>query len=157
MPPLVSAYVETNSYLVEWERNEDVRDSSLHPKDIDEGMTAKARDILRILDGVMAGTTNAWSLRVPATDLGTALARLGSEVHARMIVVGTRQQGVGDKNLTAAQRIDCPSRLADGCRSRASGQARNARIWRQTDKRYLPWKSCGPDTCLDPLRKPTPT
>lgn len=157
VPPLLSAYVETSSYLVEGEPKEDVRGNSLQPKDIDEGMTAEARDFLRILDVVMAETTIVWSSRVPAADPGTALARLGSEVHVRMIVVGTRHQGVGDKNLTAAQRIDCPPRPAEGCRSRASGQALNARIWRQTDERYLPWKSCGPDTCLDPPRKPTPT
>ncbi|WP_411731017.1 universal stress protein [Paeniglutamicibacter sp.] len=93
--PLVFAYVEINSYLVEWELKENIRGNSLHPKDIDEDMTEDARDILHILDSAMAGTKIDWSLRVLAGDPGKALARLGSDLHARMIVVGTRHKGVG--------------------------------------------------------------
>ncbi|MFL4480376.1 universal stress protein [Paeniglutamicibacter sp. ORCA_105] len=93
--PLVFAYVEINSYLVEWELKEDIRGNSLHPRDIDEDMTEEARDVLRILDSAMAGTKIEWWLRVLAGDPGKALARLGNDLHARMIVVGTRHKGVG--------------------------------------------------------------
>ena len=93
--PLVFAYVEINSYLVESELKEDIHGNSLHPKVIDEDMTEDARDILRILDSAMAGTKIDWSLRVLAGDPGKALARLGSDLHARLIVVGTRHKGVG--------------------------------------------------------------
>ncbi|WP_181578539.1 universal stress protein [Arthrobacter sp. AQ5-05] len=108
--PLVFAYVEINSYLVEWELKEDIRGNSLHPKEIDEDMTEDARDILRILDSAMAGSKISWSFRVLAGDPGKALARLGSELHARMIVVGTRHQGVGARlsellNGTTAHRV----------------------------------------------------
>lgn len=93
--PLVFAYVEINSYLVEWELKEDIRGNSLHPRDMGEDLSEDARDVLRILDSAMAGTKIDWSLRVLAGDPGKALARLGSEMHARMIVVGTRHKGVG--------------------------------------------------------------
>jgi nucleotide-binding universal stress UspA family protein len=93
--PLVFAYVEINSYLVEWELKEDIRGNSLQPRVVDEDMTEDARDMLRILDSDMAGTKIEWSLRVLAGDPGKALARLGNELHARMIVVGTRHKGVG--------------------------------------------------------------
>jgi nucleotide-binding universal stress UspA family protein len=93
--PLVFAYVEVNSYLVEWELKEDIRGNAPPPRVIDEDMTEDARDMLRILDSDMAGTKIEWSLRVLAGDPGKALARLGNELHARMIVVGTRHKGVG--------------------------------------------------------------
>jgi nucleotide-binding universal stress UspA family protein len=93
--PLVFAYVEINSYLVEWELKEDIRGNALPPRVIDEDMTEDARDMLRILDSDMAGTKIEWSLRVLAGDPGKTLARLGNELHARMIVVGTRHKGVG--------------------------------------------------------------
>lgn len=92
--PLVFAYVEINSNLVEWELKDDIRGNSLHPREIDDDMVEDVRDILRILDSAMAVTKIPWSVRVLAGDPGKALARLGNELHARMIVVGTRHQGM---------------------------------------------------------------
>ena len=60
-------------------------------------MTQDVGDILRVLDSSTAGTRIPWSLRVFAGDPGRALARFGCELHARMIVVGARRQGLGVK------------------------------------------------------------
>lgn len=95
--PLVFSYVEINSYLVEWELKDGIRGNSLHPTEINEDMAQDVRDILRLLDSSMAGTRIPWSLRVLAGDPGKALAHLGSELHARMIVVGTRHRGMGQE------------------------------------------------------------
>lgn len=92
---LVFAYVQPNSYLVEWELKKDIVGSSLHPSDIDDDMEADAADVLHVLQSAMAGSKVEWSLRVLAGEPGKALARLGSELHARLIVVGTRHKGVG--------------------------------------------------------------
>ncbi|MFF5793895.1 universal stress protein [Paeniglutamicibacter sp. NPDC012692] len=92
---LVFAYVEPNSYMVEWELKEDIRGNSLNPKDIDEDMSADAADIMRILDSCMAGSKVEWSLKVLTGEPGKALSRLADELHARMIVVGTRHKGFG--------------------------------------------------------------
>ena len=108
--PLVFDYVEINSYLVDWELKDDIRGNSLRPREFDDDMAEDSRDILRLLDSSMAGTRIPWSLRVLAGDPGKALARLGSELHARMIVVGTRHRGMGARvsellNGSTAQHV----------------------------------------------------
>ncbi|GAA1497723.1 universal stress protein [Paeniglutamicibacter kerguelensis] len=92
---LVFAYVEPNSYRADWELKEDIQGNSLNPKQIDEEMTSDVADIMRVLESCMAGSQTTWSLKVLAGDAGNTLAHLADELHARMIVVGTRHKGVG--------------------------------------------------------------
>ena len=93
--PLVFVYVEINSYLVDWELKTDIDGNTRPPRVLDQDMPVEVNDILRLLDSAMAGTRIPWSLRVVAGDAGKALVGLGGELHARMIVVGTRHRGVG--------------------------------------------------------------
>lgn len=92
---IIYAYVEPNSYLTEWNLKEDIRDQSLHPRDVDEDMTADASEILADTETRMADSTADWSLRILAGEVWKALARLASETDASMIIVGTREPTLG--------------------------------------------------------------
>lgn len=93
---IIYAYVEPNSYLTEWNLKEDIRDQSLHPRDVDEDMTADAVEILADIETQMSGSsTPDWSLRILAGEVWKALARLASETQASMIIVGTREPTLG--------------------------------------------------------------
>lgn len=95
--PIIFAYVQPNSYLVEWELKADIHNKSLNPQDIDEDMEADAAEVLKVLESSMAGSQINWSLKMLAGDPGKALTRLGNELHARYLVVGTRHKGFGAK------------------------------------------------------------
>lgn len=92
---IIYAYVEPNSYLTEWNLKEDIRDQSLHPREVDEDMTADAVMILADIEARMAESTAPWSLRILAGEVWKALARLASEAEASMIIVGTREPTFG--------------------------------------------------------------
>jgi nucleotide-binding universal stress UspA family protein len=92
---IIFAYVDPRSYLTEWNLREDIRDQSLHPRDFDEDMTADALDILAGIETRMAGRAASWTLRILAGETWKALARLASETHASMIIVGTREPTFG--------------------------------------------------------------
>lgn len=92
---IIYAYVEPNSYLTEWNLKGDIREQSLHPRDIDEDMTADATEILSQIETQMAGSTAKWGLRILAGEVWKALARLASEADASMIIVGTREPTFG--------------------------------------------------------------
>ncbi|MCT9624098.1 nucleotide-binding universal stress UspA family protein [Arthrobacter sp. SORGH_AS 212] len=96
--PLVCAYVDEASYLVEWDPARSAHRLSLHPDADDEDIraltTGLKADIMAAVDKVPAGSgTVAWTLRTLAGDPARALARLAAETHAPMIVVGTSERG----------------------------------------------------------------
>jgi nucleotide-binding universal stress UspA family protein len=93
--PIIFAYVEPNSYLVEWDLKSDIEYLSLHPKEIDEDISADVALILATLWKVMEGAALPWRFRVLAGDPAQALARLARESRASMIIVGTREPGPG--------------------------------------------------------------
>ena len=93
--PIVFAYVEPNSYLVEWDLKSDIEYLSLHPREIDEDISADVALILATLWKMMDGAALPWRFRVLAGDPAKALARLARETRASMIVVGTREPGAG--------------------------------------------------------------
>lgn len=95
--PIVFAYVQPNSYLVEWELKADIHGTSVNPQDIDEDMQADATEVLKVLESCMAGSQITWSFKMLAGEPGKALGRLGNDVHARYLVVGTRHKGFGAK------------------------------------------------------------
>jgi len=114
--PLVFAYVEPNSYLIEWDLKSDIGYQSLHPGELDEDISADVVLILAALRRAMNGSTQPWRLRVLAGDPAKALARLAAQVRASLIVVGTREPGVGPMvseflgGSTAAHLADQQSR-----------------------------------------------
>ena len=93
--PLIFAYVEPNSYLVEWDLKSDIEYLSLHPKEFDEDISADVVLILANIWRAMEGAALPWRFRVLAGDPARALARLARESRASMIVVGTREPGAG--------------------------------------------------------------
>ena len=93
--PIIFAYVEPNSYLVEWDLKSDIEYLSLHPKEIDEDISADVALILADLWRAMEGAALPWRFRALAGDPAKALARLARESRASMIIVGTREPGPG--------------------------------------------------------------
>jgi nucleotide-binding universal stress UspA family protein len=96
--PLVCAYVDEASYLVEWDPARSAHRLSLHPDADDEDirtLTAGLQeDITAAVGSVPAGTGAVeWTLRMLAGDPARALARLAAETNAPMIVVGTSERG----------------------------------------------------------------
>jgi len=93
--PVIFAFVEPNSYLTEWNLKEDIRDQSLHPRDVDEDMSAAAQEVFSAIESHMDGGASSWSLRILAGEVWKALTRLASEADASMIIVGTREPTIG--------------------------------------------------------------
>lgn len=96
--PLLCAYVDEASYLVEWDPARSAHRLSLHPDADDEDIraltTGLKADILAAVEKVPAGGgTVEWTLRTLAGDPARALARLAAETNAPMIVVGTSERG----------------------------------------------------------------
>ncbi|ACL41823.1 UspA domain protein [Pseudarthrobacter chlorophenolicus A6] len=96
--PLLCAYVDEASYLVEWDPARSAHRLSLHPDADDEDIRALTSglkaDIMAAVGKLPAGTgTVDWTLRTLAGDPARALARLAAETNAPMIVVGTSERG----------------------------------------------------------------
>ena len=96
--PLVCAYVDEASYLVEWDPARSAHRLSLHPDADDEDIRSVTSELTRAIESAVAkvppasGPT-AWTLRTLAGDPARALARLAAEANAPMIVVGTSERG----------------------------------------------------------------
>ncbi|WP_131683469.1 universal stress protein [Pseudarthrobacter sp. YALA5] len=100
--PLVCAYVDEASYLVEWDPARSAHRLSLHPEQNDEDIRAVTNelkaDIERSLAAVPAGSPQVeWTLRTLAGDPARALARLAAESNAPMIIVGTSEKGLSHR------------------------------------------------------------
>jgi nucleotide-binding universal stress UspA family protein len=96
--PMLCAYVDEASYLVEWDPARSAHRLSLHPDADDEDIrtltTGLKADIQAAADDVPAGTGKVdWTLRTLAGDPARALGRLAAEANAPMIVVGTSERG----------------------------------------------------------------
>lgn len=97
--PLLCAYVDEASYLVEWDPARSAHRLSLHPEaDDDEirGITAGLRAAIgqAVTEAAGAGTPADWSLRTLAGDPARALSRLAAESNVTMIIVGTSERGL---------------------------------------------------------------
>lgn len=96
--PLVCAFVDEASYLVEWDPARSAHRLSLHPDADDEDirtLTAELKsDIQSAVDQVPPGSgTVDWTLRTLAGDPARALGRLAAEANVPMIIVGTSERG----------------------------------------------------------------
>jgi nucleotide-binding universal stress UspA family protein len=100
--PLVCAYVDEASYLVEWDPARSAHRLSLHPEQNDEDIRAVTTELKSVIEHAVSdagpsGTEVEWTLRTLAGDPARALARLAAESNAPMIIVGTSERGLSHR------------------------------------------------------------
>ncbi|BCW65096.1 universal stress protein [Paenarthrobacter sp. MSM-2-10-13] len=95
--PLVCAYVDEASYLVEWDPSRETHRMSLHPEKDDEDVAVIRDDLGKAIAEAMDGGTADWTLRLLAGDPARALGRLASDIDASMIIVGSPEPGLGHR------------------------------------------------------------
>lgn len=92
--PLIAAFVDPASYLIEWTPGNDVLPISLNPTVEPEDETSLAAAELK--ETLQAGAANhaaPWSMRIIGGDPALAIGRLAAAVGASTIVVGARRPG----------------------------------------------------------------
>lgn len=95
--PLICAYVDEASYLVEWDPARSAHRLSLHPDVDDADIRAVTQELRSIVGAACDDLGVAWTLRTLAGDPARALGRLAAEAGAAMIVVGTPEHGLGHR------------------------------------------------------------
>jgi nucleotide-binding universal stress UspA family protein len=100
--PLICAYVDEASYLVEWDPARSAHRLSLHPDKDDDDIRAETMKLQAVIESAMndaatGGNPPEWRLRTLAGDPARALARLAAESNAPMIIVGTSERGLVHK------------------------------------------------------------
>jgi nucleotide-binding universal stress UspA family protein len=95
--PLICAYVDEASYLVEWDPARSAHRPSRHP-DADDDLPALTRELKAQVQAAVDklpsdGGPLQWSFRTLAGDPARALGQLAAEVDAPMIIVGTSERG----------------------------------------------------------------
>lgn len=95
--PLLCAYVDEASYLVEWDPARSAHRLSLHPDKDDDDIRSLTNDLKSAIRSAVGSTFPEWTLRTLAGDPARALGRLAAEVNAPMIIVGTPERGFGHR------------------------------------------------------------
>jgi nucleotide-binding universal stress UspA family protein len=98
--PLLCAYVDEASYLVEWDPARSTHRLSLHPEKDDDDVHAVTLEIKAVIEDAVGASGDPsinWTLRTLAGDPARALARLAAETNAPMIVVGTSEKGLAHR------------------------------------------------------------
>jgi nucleotide-binding universal stress UspA family protein len=95
--PLLCAYVDEASYLVEWDPSRSAHRLSLHPDKDDDDIRSLTNDLKTAIGSAVRSTSPEWTLRTLAGDPARALGRLAAEVNAPMIIVGTPERGFGHR------------------------------------------------------------
>ncbi|AXJ09269.1 universal stress protein [Arthrobacter sp. PM3] len=95
--PVICAYVDEASYLVEWDPERSAHRLSLHPDRDDAEIRATAEELRTAVESGCAGRDIDWTLRILAGDPARAIGRLAAEANAQMIVVGTPEPGLGHR------------------------------------------------------------
>ncbi len=99
--PMICAYVDEASYLVEWDPARSAHRLSPHPDTDDAKIRAVTQGLRSTVEAACAGQGIEWSLRTLAGDPARAIGRLAAESGAAMIIVGTPERGLGHR-LAAA-------------------------------------------------------
>lgn len=99
--PLLCAFVDEASYLVEWDPARSAHRLSLHPEADNEEIRKQTERLRSDIATVCEGPGVEWSLRTLTGDPARALGRLAADAGAAMIVVGTPEPGLGHR-ITAA-------------------------------------------------------
>lgn len=99
---LVFAYVDVTRYLIQGHTDADDTSAPIDPDGVDEpddaeGLARTIRDGIsaELGDGEADDAQPGWSFVVLSGEPARALARLAESVQASVIVVGTRERGVG--------------------------------------------------------------
>jgi len=95
--PLLCAYVDEASYLVEWDPARSAHRLSLHPDRDDDDVRSVTAELKSAITSAVQDGGPAWTLRTLAGDPARALGRLALEVNAPMIIVGTPERGFGHR------------------------------------------------------------
>ncbi|UVJ39532.1 universal stress protein [Arthrobacter sp. CJ23] len=95
--PMVCAYVDEASYLVEWDPSRETHRMSLHPEKVDADLEAVRDDLAAFIKTALEGSPAEWTVRLLAGDPARAIGRLAADVHASMIIVGTPEPGLGHR------------------------------------------------------------
>lgn len=95
--PMICAYVDEASYLVEWDPERSAHRLSLHPDTDDDEIRATTQKLRSAIESGCAGQDIGWTLRILAGDPARAIGRLAAEANALMIVVGTPEPGLGHR------------------------------------------------------------
>jgi nucleotide-binding universal stress UspA family protein len=99
--PMICAYVDEASYLVEWDPTRSAHRLSLHPDADDARIRATTQELRSIMEARCASLGIDCTLRTLAGDPARAIGRLAADANASMIVVGTPERGIGHR-ITAA-------------------------------------------------------
>lgn len=99
--PVLCAYVDEASYLVEWDPARSAHRLSLHPDSDNAEIKAVAKELRSAIGAACDGLGIDWTLRILAGDPARALGRLAADTGAGMIIVGTPEPGLGHR-ITAA-------------------------------------------------------
>ncbi|HEU4667233.1 MAG TPA: universal stress protein [Arthrobacter sp.] len=96
--PLVCAYVDEASYLVEWDPARSAHRLSLHPDADDQEIRSLTAELTAVVEAAVAKVparegSVQWTLRTLAGDPARALSQLAAETNAPMIIVGTSERG----------------------------------------------------------------
>lgn len=95
--PMMCAYVDEASYLVDWDPARSAHRMSLRPDAGIEELRAVATgleaQIQAVVDAAAGSTAVEWTLRTLTGDPARSLGRLAAEVEAPMIIVGTSERG----------------------------------------------------------------
>jgi nucleotide-binding universal stress UspA family protein len=95
--PLICAYVDEASYLVEWDPARSAHRLSLHPDADNARIRETTQNLNSVLEEHCAGLGVHWTLRTLAGDPARAIGRLAADANASMIVVGTPERGMGHR------------------------------------------------------------
>ncbi|MFC4265864.1 universal stress protein [Arthrobacter cryoconiti] len=94
---LVCAYVDITRYLVEEATDGSVASEPIDSDGVDDDAEGVSATISQRLSSVFSAYGVSWSYRSLAGDPARALGRLAETLDASMIVVGTRERGVGHR------------------------------------------------------------
>ncbi len=95
--PMLCAYVDEASYLVEWDPARSAHRLSLHPDADDARIRETTQELRSVIEARCAGLGIDWTLRTLAGDPARAIGRLAADANACMIVVGTPERGIGHR------------------------------------------------------------
>lgn len=96
--PLVCAYVDEASYLVEWDPARSAHRLSLHPDADDQEIRSLTAELTAVIEAAVAKVPAGdgsvqWTLRTLAGDPARVLSQLAAEINAPMVIVGTSERG----------------------------------------------------------------
>lgn len=95
--PMVCAYVDEASYLVEWDPAKEAHRLSPGSDKDDADIQAVRSELSELVGAENEGVPVEWTLRLLTGDPARALGRLAHDVQASMIVVGTPERGLGHR------------------------------------------------------------